>query len=92
MLLCPLPRTATQNDPFVFLAACPRITVFGLYVCLSVRLFQGGLSGETESGHRLPDKRRLQKRHGRTHPGETDKRDDPRDRLDGRAVYRRLKF
>lgn len=73
MLLCPQPPTSTQNDPFVFLAACPRITVFGLYVCLSVRLFQGGLSGETESGHRLPDKRRLQKRHGRTHPGETDR-------------------
>lgn len=72
------PTSSTQNDPFVFLAAYPRITVFGLYVCLSVRLFQGGLSGETESGHRLPHKRRLQKRLGPTHPGETDRQTERR--------------
>lgn len=40
---------------------------------MSVWLFQGGLSGEVESGQRLSDKRRLQERHGHTHPGETNR-------------------
>lgn len=39
-------------------------------LCVCVWIFQGGLSGEVESGNRLSDKGRLQKRHGDAHSGE----------------------
>lgn len=71
MLLCPAHQLHTEQ-PFCISRCLPLHHCVWSVCCLSVRLFQGGLSGETESGHRLPDKRRLQKRHGRTHPGETD--------------------